>query len=367
MFYVKSIFLTTILALGFVFTTQSQPMSHIGKQDGGAKAVHSLMDKMQIQGEQPLKMVLMTDMNNLVNNRRFDEYQPASLSFYETDGKVSNWDARVKLRGRFRRMNCDFPPLKLDLDKDELEARGLARQDQFKLVTHCLDDEQGQQNILREYLGYKLYNVLTDQSFRVKLVEVTYMDVSGSMEPLTRYGFLIEDVDEMADRLRGEEYEMMNIPGESFDPYQCMLQSMFQFMIANSDFDMAMARNVKFVKLDYSEKVLAVPYDFDFSGLVNASYAIPDPNTNQQSITDRIYKGEKCSDTVVRYTVDYMQSKKEDLLAEIDRTPMLDRSSRRHATKMVESFFHILESEQRVNRLFVSTEKGGHSGNGTVE
>ena len=323
----------------------------------------SLFDLFGQSHAEPLRIGLMTDLGTLLSDRRNDEYQPASLSLTDPFGSVTNWKARVKMRGRFRRMNCDFPPLKLDLDKDDLRAAGLAPFDQFKLVTHCLDDETSRQVVLREYLAYAMYRALTGQSFRTRLVEVRYTDVSGTYDGFTRLGFLIEDIDELAARLGGEEFEIMNLPDDSFDPYQRMMQSLFQFMVANTDWDLVMARNVKFIKQPFSEEVLAIPYDFDFSGLVNAPYAIPGPNIGLASLTARVFKGPRETEAVVRATIAHYQAKKSDLLRVIDELESLDRESRSHARQMIQSFYRILENETLVKRLFVSPDEGGRVDN----
>lgn len=350
-------FLAILQSLLFTTMASAQPNCQpLPVPESVTASPESLLDYYSERSEDPLKLRIAADLNVLLSDRRNDDYHKAHLEVISADGLATAWDARIKLRGRFRRMTCDFPPLKIDLDKDDLRERGFAPFDQFKLVTHCMDDEVSQQLVLREYLAYALYSELTHQSFRVRLVEVTYTDQSGTYDDVTRSGFLIEDIDELAFRLDAEELELMNLPEESFDPYQRMMQSLFQFMVANADWDLVMARNVKFVKEAYSGKVLAVPYDFDFSGLVDAPYAIPNPNIGLGSVTDRVFRGPKERPEVVRQTIAHFNSKKEELLRVIDELEQLDRTSRVHARKMIQTFYRIVSNELLVNRLFVAEQ-----------
>ena len=60
-------------------------------------------------------------------------------------------------------------------------------------------------------------------------------------------------------------------------------------MIGNTDWSMAYQHNTEMF-FD-GKRMIAVPYDFDHSGLVNAFYAKPNPMLKISSVTERVYRG----------------------------------------------------------------------------
>jgi hypothetical protein len=152
--------------------------------------------------------------------------------------------------------------------------------------------------VLREYAAYKLYNVLTPESLKVRLAKVRYMD--GDKEVVTRWGFFIEDIDDLAKRIEGKELEVESLPSSTLDPVDSARYSLFQYMIGNLDWDMTSGppgskccHNSKLVgaTLEAREALVPVPYDFDYSGLVNAPYAMPPASVPVQSVRTRYYRG----------------------------------------------------------------------------
>ena len=153
----------------------------------------SLFDILQYQ--EILEVTLEMDMQAVLGDRRNEEKHQAIFSFRDASAQYQEWLAKVKVRGKFRRLKCEaMPPLKLNFKKGHLAAAGLALFDDMKLVTHCVnDDEQAKNLLVREYLAYKIYNELTTQSYRVQFVKINYKD-SDSENSFIQYGFLIEDI-----------------------------------------------------------------------------------------------------------------------------------------------------------------------------
>jgi len=122
-----------------------------------------------------LDLTIETNWRAFDGNRRSSTEYPATIHFKDQYGQPSNWLLKVRLRGNFRRMECaDIPPLKLNFKKKALVAAGLAKFDDYKLVTHCITDKAAARAlVLKEYLAYKLYNSLTENSFRVQLLNIT--------------------------------------------------------------------------------------------------------------------------------------------------------------------------------------------------
>jgi len=291
-----------------------------------------------------IEITLRTDIQQLLDNRKKEIYQDAMFEYMDAEGIARNYEIKIRVRGKFRRRICDFPPIKLNLDKDRLEEQGYTDHDKFKLVTHCIDEKKvGNQNVLKEYLCYQIYEQLTDKSFRTKLIKLNYVDTEGNYpEPIERYAFMIESIRELADRLGGEECEdCLNQPRERFEPKNEATVAMFQYMIGNEDWSTTMARNMKLIRYgkDSTQPYTIVPYDFDFSGLVNTSYAIPSADHGLSSITERAYLGFSLSPEQIKATKNLFRSKKKDIINMIKDFDQLSGASRRFCIDYVRDFY----------------------------
>lgn len=293
---------------------------------------------------EPLEITIRTDLGELINNRRRDTYQEAQFSYEDLSGAEASSTIEIKPRGKFRRRVCDFPPLKLKFPKKQLLAAGFSEHNDLKLVTHCVDDKEiGQDYLLREYLIYKLYNELSSNSFRVQLVKVTYEDNGpANLGKIKRFGFILEDEDEAANRMGGEQCECRGVPKDSVMAADERLMSMFQFMVGNADWDFAMSRNLLQVRLS-NNYVLPVGYDYDFSGLVNASYALPTSDHKLLTVRDRIYLGHPAANAELQQTINLFQSKKEKLLGIVSGFKLLDKASRDDIAAYLSSFYGLLD------------------------
>lgn len=267
-----------------------------------------------ISADNIINVTIETNITELIENRKGDEYLPAQMKWQDISGEWNTYEVGVKPRGKFRRRICDFPPLKIKLSKDELKASGFATFNKLKLVTHCVEDKSdGNSNLLKEYLAYKLYNELNDNSFRVQLIKVTYIDNVGEYGEETRYGFIIESKKELANRLGGKECEeCYNPSNELLSAKDIGIASMFQYMIGNADWDIPMVKNLALVQKAGGE-LIPVPYDFDFAGIVSTGYAIPNPNYGLTSIRDRVYLGTEMDNNQMRSLLKYFVDKRKDL------------------------------------------------------
>ncbi|MEL6971581.1 MAG: hypothetical protein AAFO02_15555 [Bacteroidota bacterium] len=280
------------------------------------------------------QFTLTFDVDNLSAMKRSDEYFPATFSH-----QGENWDAKVKVRGRYRRRVCDFPPLKLKLNKDMLEAAGLQRHNKFKLVTHCSDNFDNADNVLREHLAYELYNLMTGEGYRTQLVQVTYRN-SATGETTKRFGIIIEDTTEMAHANGGEECEdCYNIDYNRYENGNPEQVALFQYMIGNSDYGFSTPRNIKHVQQQAGGAFKVVPYDFDFSGLVDSEYAIPNPNLNQTSIKERIFVWDFDQAPQLDNTIAQFLEKENEAMDLVANFPHLSRGSKRQITKYLNGFF----------------------------
>ena len=214
---------------------------------------------------------------------------------------------KIGLRGKFRRMNCVMPPLMLNFRKSMLKEMGFNNHDDIKLVTHCLDTEEGEENLLEERLCYLLYQSLTPYAYRTAWVTVRYQDISDPNVFMDKKGFLIEPDKDLEDRLSVVETNRFNPPEDSVDFESYSKTVAFNFLIGNRDWSVVMARNAKLFYDAKKGKFVVIPYDFDYSNIVGASYRKTVLWEGLKHPNDRIYFGEYFSDRAADHVVTVAQ------------------------------------------------------------
>ena len=297
----------------------------------------SIFDEMSYA--EVLDLTIKTEVDSLINFRRSERAYPSSVSFVNQDGERQTFKTKIQIRGTFRRARCiGIPPVKINFKKKALTKAGYSKFDDYKLVTYCVEDDRNAKALLlKEYLAYKFYNRITDQSYRVQLLKILFED-QQSGEKTQQWGFLIEDTALMRNRLGVKKVaETRNVSFEKFQLAQIRRVALFQYMIGNSDWDLSISRNVKFVSKD--GQYLAIPYDFDFSGLVDAPYASGNPNYNLRNVRDRVYLGFPEPDELLVATVEELVGKQVDLIEEIRNFEYLSRDAQRDIMDYLEDYF----------------------------
>ena len=288
------------------------------------------------------ELTIITDLSYLINERSEADYIPAQI-ILPNDNVL---ELKINSRGKFRRRICEFPPIKLKFSKDNLEEMGLAKHNKLKLVTHCIENDKfvGNDNVMKEYMAYKIYNELNDNSFKVKAFKITYQDSEGVIKKIKRYGFLIEETDEMAERLGGEECEdCLNSAYEVIAKKDEAKMALFQYMIGNEDWSTQLARNVKIVQLPTGMR-LPVPYDFDFSGLVNTSYAVPNSDFGLLSIQERYYLGLPIDTMVMDEVIQEFKMKQDAILKLVKGFKLVSLEERIKCLNYLKTFYNQLDS-----------------------
>ena len=297
----------------------------------------------QFEHTEILKLEIKLDMDTLYANAKNNEEYPAIFRYQDAHGAWVELPSDIRARGRYRRRVCDFPPLRIDFSKKDLRARGLADYDDLKLVTHCQIGKKGKEAVVREYLTYKIYQELTDQALRAKLVQVTYIDIKNG-ERLEKYGILLEDIDELAARNESVECdECYGLAPVEFQQDNLQTHAMFQYMIGNVDWSLAMTRNLKVLKPTNGGLYTIVPYDFDFSGMVNVAYAIPSQDVGQTKVGERVYMGFQRTMGELQPIVELFKSKREVFNNIVEGSSLLSKSNKREMLTYLEGFYDDLE------------------------
>lgn len=291
-------------------------------------------------------MTLEADLTTIIEQKKSNQYFPATLR--TEDGKI--YRVEVKPRGKFRRKVSVFPPLKLKFKKKELVAAGLDTLNEIKLVLPCFENEKGDELIVREYLAYRMFEHLTGASMRARLIRLTIRDthVEKSRKPM--YAILLEDEEELVARLNGQLNEEYGTPTESLHAYQAALTVMFQYMIGNTDWEISMLRNVRLVRAPESGKIMVVPYDFDFSGLVSAPYSSPSSDTGLKTVRDRFLMSNGLKPEILNQALNTLISAKSTFYG-LCRSKYLDREASSDMDLFLRRFFEKVEGKNEIPKM----------------
>lgn len=240
--------------------------------------------------DEVLTIKISGNVRDLFNDRGDNAvYHPITLSYKVNDTGAISIPLKARTRGNFRRSkeNCDFPPILLNFQKEAAKSTLFENQDKLKLVTPC----RGESYVIREYLVYKLYNLLTPKSFRARLARVSFYDEARKRESSSFYGILLEEEAQMAERNKTKLYQRKMLRGESTETETFLKMAVFQYMIGNVDWSVPYLHNIRIVAFDSLSIPSVVPYDFDHSGIVNAPYALPPEQLNMSSTQERRFRG----------------------------------------------------------------------------
>lgn len=241
-----------------------------------------------LEGKNYVSVTISLNLDSLINNRYNEDKIGGIFVFKSAAGKNLSFSVNVALRGKYRRRMCGFPPLKLNFNKSELSDNGLSKADEYKLVTHCLEGEEGNVNIVKEFLAYQFYQQISPLSYRSKLLKITYKDTKSDNK-IVGMAILLEDkssFEKKHDLI--EMKDTFNLPRSNFDDSNFRTHGLFQYLIGNVDWSTAISKNMDIYRWKENGKMYIVPYDFDFSGFVNVSYAVPNVDYKQKKIRDRL-------------------------------------------------------------------------------
>ena len=302
--------------------------------------------------ESVIKMTLSTDLKALIANKMKMLDQPATITIQFTDNSKYTGDVNVRARGISRKETCNMPPLMVNFKSS---VSGLTPLEKLKLVCGCSTSAEEERLALKEFLAYKIYNQLTDLSFRVRLAIITYEDSKGKKKPFTQYGFFIEDVDVMAKRNGYKELNKIVFNQQAINRENMTLVEIFQYMIGNTDWSVPAYHNIKLIKKRKDDNVppSAVPYDFDYCGLVNAYYAKPSELLSIERVTDREFRGFPKSMEVLQQAISVFMKQKENiykLLADFD--PLADKY-KKEVTEYLNDFYKIISDPKLIQKELI--------------
>ncbi len=279
---------------------------------------------------------------------------------------------KLRQRGHFRKTQCRMPPLRLNFRRS-MELGPFAGQDKLKLVNPCTPRQRSEQDLLTEFVLYRIANRVSDASFRVRLLSVDWQDSRRRLDWGRRHAFVIEDVEHLARRLGGRHIEPRQLSPGDLEPRYATRMALFQYLIGNTDFSMIRGphgepccHNGKVIRTP--DGLIVVPYDFDMSGAVDASYARPPPNLPIRSVRQRLYRGFCVERAVLERALADYRGIEHVVRATVTATPGLLPNRARALLRYLAGFFDRIKRPDAAayfERQCRPTAAGGRRGSST--
>lgn len=289
----------------------------------------------------PMEVTLVLDLKKYQKEKYKGEYLPATFYYHLNDTASLERSMRIKARGNFRRQHCSFAPFWLNIRKAKVANEQLQGITRIKVVTHCNGGKSYADYVLKEYLAYRIYNLLSPVSFRVRLVKMRYIDTGRKNRVTESWAFLIEPEELLAARLHGVAIKRDNLSLDLMVPEDMDRVALFMYLIGNADYSVYGRHNIKALGLgNYGSRgYIPVPYDFDYSGLVNAYYAVPGEQLGIQSVTERYYLGACREDQAYLEAMDYLAEHRQEILDLVQEFPLITSKVRKEMIGYLESYF----------------------------
>jgi hypothetical protein len=286
-------------------------------------------------------------------------YQPGILVVEDLSGVTRSLPVSLKTRGvsRLKMGICSFVQFFVQFKDSGLVDTPFSGQKTLPLVTHCKNTAKYEQYLLKEFLAYQTYALLTDASIRTRLARITYVDTSGKRKDLVRYAFFAEHFEQVAQRLGRELVSIGNFNPLNADPYGSALMDVFQYMIGNTDWSVVQQHNVALLQ-DSSGGILPLPFDFDWTGVVDASYAYPGDEVNINSVRQRLYRGACLGQETMQEVFDRFVTRKEGIYAMYRKQAGLDARQLKKTLGYYDEFYKTITTpKEREKKILAACRR----------
>lgn len=301
--------------------------------------------------QEPLGITIRAPWRDLVRRKSDPTAYPAALGFTDAPGSAQALAITVERRGLSRQKACEFPPIKLRFAGGAAKGSVFDGEKSIKLVTHCDKDRRWEQYYIKEMLAYRIYNAMTDRSFRVRPLAVTYVDSKTNASDGPHFAFLVEDDDAVRKRNHLKKVKLAQINPAQLEPLASSRFALFEYLIGNTDWAVlsgpSKARcchNSVLMGSGADAGIVAVPYDFDASGLVDASYAVPAKGLRIRSVTERVYRGFCIHNATLDQARREYLDKEQAILDMVRDADGLDARNRGAAMRYLGRFFEVMRS-----------------------
>lgn len=285
-----------------------------------------------------------------VRREKLPVWHPATLSIQKNGATLQSFQVSVQPRGNNRRETCDMPPLKIRFTPDPGTPDSLEKAFTLKMVIPCQASDPHETLILKECLVYELYQLMTPESFRTKLARLTIKDQNKKRDDPPVFCFFIEPETELAQRTHSRIYQPRVMSPRGLDESSFDRVCVFQYMVGNTDWTPYNRHNIRLLRTFSNDAVRAIPYDFDYAGVVDAPYAMPQPGAPIENVRQRYFFGLCRPEGGYQSTFDLFLAKKQTILDHCDRFPYLSKKDRQSFKTYISDFFPVIENPKTARR-----------------
>ena len=126
--------------------------------------------------------------NKEVNAKTDDSaYIKTNMEFLHEE-KWSSIELRIRAMGNFRRSECYFPPIKMKIKKDQYKETLFDGNKSMKLVLPCKLEPEINDNILQEFIAYKIYEQISPYHFKTRRVDIDFNEIRGKKTKISNSG-----------------------------------------------------------------------------------------------------------------------------------------------------------------------------------
>jgi hypothetical protein len=329
-------------------TQDAAPKAKDGKAPKEPKPLGETKVPRLFQSETPLELTLTLNMKQIKRDKGENPpWRTATLSYTDSASKVVEVPLKVRTRGIWRLKQCTFPPLRLNFSGKDTKHTVFDDLDKPKLVNYCKDIDEYEQYIIREAQLYRAYQRLTPISHRVRLAKITYQDSASKKREAYRYAIIVEDPDQLANRLSAQVLKTKGASVGDFEAPQLALTYLFEYFIGNLDFSFFGLHNTELLQT-VNGQLFPVAYDFDFSGAVNTPYAAPPQHYPIKSVRERFFVGPCGISSEYPGALALFQQKRDEIygLYRDEIGKLMERESADEAIRYFNQFYDALRTPQ---------------------
>ena len=309
------------------------------------------------QNQQILQIKLSYSNKDLNKNTNDSTYIKSNLSYQLDDNSWKSLEIDLRARGNFRRKRCYFLPLKIKIDKSIRKGTLFTDNKKLKLVMPCFNQKNANDNVVNEYIAYKLFEIISPFHFKTRLTNIDFTEIRRKkIINHSLKGFFIEDIKKVAKRHNGKVLKRFVHPLQQ-EEITSVKNAFFQFMIGNTDFSVAYQHNGKLLFID--KKTIVIPYDFDLSGLVDASYAVVSEIQKEpldiNKVTQRMYRGFKRDPRIFKQVRNEFLDNKIKILQTMDSYESIFNDPKEFliAKDFILDFFKIIEDDKKFKKYIL--------------
>ncbi len=319
-------------------------------------SVQTVQEAKLFRSQEILPIKLSYSNKNIKKQTNDSTYIKTMLS-YQEDGSWKELDVELRVRGNFRLINCYFPPIKVKINKSISKGTLFEGNKKLKLVMPCSSKKGTNDYVVKEYMAYKFYEIISLYHFKTRLVDISFTEMKGKKEKSYNLkGILVEDDKNVAKR-SGADVLKRRIHPAVQDPVTSVQNSFFQYMIANTDYSTYAQHNEKL--LFVNKTFVPLPYDFDMSGLVDTHYSVVSVINDEQlpisSVRERFYRGFKRDPKVIQQVRKEFIDNKIELLEIVDSLePFFDNPKEFSiCKKFISEFFEVMVNDTRFKKEII--------------